>query len=218
VFDFDIAIIPESEKPALVNFPEEFISKYHYCWRGKSKYKGIGLFAKKQIFSFESNRQLEQEDLQYVVLKTITSQNAAFALHAIWACQANTSTFRYIGQVWQYLNRNKDMIDYDNSIFAGDFNSNSRWDAHHQHGNHSDVVKLLNDRNVSSAYHAYHDEQQGKESINTFYLQKNTTKGYHIDYFFLPNRLIPKITKMHIGKGADWLQYSDHMPMYLEVR
>ena len=133
----------------------------------------------------------------------------------LWNHQANSPTFKYIGQFWKFLQINKSFMK--DSFIIGDFNSNSIWDVWDRWWNHSDVVRELNEINIRSLYHEFYNEEQGKESTPTFYLQKNLIKKYHIDYAFADKGKFPVIKKLSIGEHLDWLDSSDHMPIFIEI-
>ena len=60
-------------------------------------------------------------------------------------------------------------------------------------------------------------EDHGKEIIPTHYHQHNKEKPFHIDFCFLSKKLLEKITKVEVGKYEDWIKYSDHVPMIIEM-
>ena len=94
----------------------------------------------------------------------------------------------------------------------GDFNSNKIWDKEHlKNGSHSMVVDLLKTKKIQSSYHQFYNETEGKESIPTFFLQKNINKKYHIDYCFMSDNLNSRLSDIQIGNSKFYLQYSDHM-------
>lgn len=96
----------------------------------------------------------------------------------------NSDEYPYIGQLWQYVNRNQSRLFRLPTILCGDFNSNTQWDKRGREWNHSNVVSFLKDHGMSSIYHVVSQETQGEESSPTFFLQKNIQKPYHIDYLF----------------------------------
>jgi len=107
---------------------------------------------------------------------------------------------------------------FDSStLLIGDFNSNKIWDYKDRVGSHSDVVNKLYENNIHSVYHKMNNEEQGKETQPTFYLQRKLEKPYHIDYVFCSNNLLDLIKKIEVGKASDWLGISDHMPIIVEL-
>ena len=73
---------------------------------------------------------------------------------------------------------------------------------------------LLADVGLCSAYHHQQKEEQGKESTPTFFMHRHADKPYHIDYAFVaPER----IRNCSIDTSANWLTFSDHRPLVLEI-
>lgn len=68
-----------------------------------------------------------------------------------------------------------------------------------------------------SAYHSYFDEQHGKESHPTFYLNWNEKRPYHIDYYFIPKEWDSRVTSVAIGTSEQWGQLSDHRPLIVDI-
>lgn len=98
----------------------------------------------------------------------------------------------------------------------GDFNSNRIWDGLHPRGNHSDVVDNLAQKNIYSIYHKYFNEDQGEESVPTFYSQRNKNKPYHIDYCFVTQDFYNVVNNFKIGSYDEFISYSDHSPLIME--
>ena len=143
--------------------------------------------------------------------------NSDFTLLGTW-CHghgADSPAFGYIGQLWKYLQKHKTKLK--KSIIAGDFNSNVFWDKRNRWWNHSDVVRELKELGIESLYHRYFSEDQGKESQPTFYLYKNQTKPYHIDYIFTSEEFTKSVKGMSIGRASKWLKLSDHLPVFCEI-
>jgi hypothetical protein len=94
-------------------------------------------------------------------------------------------------------------------------NSNKIWDAHRKVGNHSAVMKLLDERGLVSAYHEHFNELQGEESRRTLYMFRHEDKPYHIDYVFIPREWASRPGTIEVGKCETWLKLSDHCPSWL---
>lgn len=139
-----------------------------------------------------------------------------FNLIGTWCHGANSPTFGYIGQLWKYIQINKQQ--FGQSIIAGDFNSNKIWDRWDRWWNHSDVVRELEEIGILSIYHKHFIENQGEETSPTFYLYRKNDKPYHIDYIFASDNLIDKILDFKIGCLDNFLEFSDHAPIYARLK
>lgn len=208
----DIYVIQECENPATSNDHDYQSWSDNYLWTGTSKNKGIGVFAREGIklnLIDWSNSYQGHEVRNFLSCRV----NDSFDLLAVWLHQNNSPNFGYIGQFWKYLQINKEKMT--NTIIAGDFNSNVRWDQWDRWWNHSDVVRELNEIGIVSLYHRYFNEIQGRESKPTFYLHRSLVKPYHIDYCFAPKRMADKLTSLLVETFDDWIQVSDHVPMVI---
>jgi exonuclease III len=209
----DVLVIQECENPA------ESTQQYrewagNYLWTGQNKNKGIGVFAKPEV-------QLTPLDWNDDGLQSFLPcrVNDAFDLVAVWTKQANSPNFRYIGQLWKYLNLHGEKLAGKPALLIGDFNSNTCWDEWDRWWNHSDVVQILSDLRLHSLYHSYFEEVQGQESRPTLFHMKNKDKPYHIDYAFASGDLFdPAMNAVEVGVMASWLSLSDHMPIIFTVQ
>ena len=137
-------------------------------------------------------------------------------LLGVWTRQTESYDFRYIGQLWKYLNLHAEALRTKTSIVMGDFNSNVIWDKRHAVVSHTRVVQQLSDIGLESLYHYAQSVPQGKEQDATLFLQRNLKKPYHIDYAFIPKNRLQSST-IEIGKSSAWLKYSDHMPVRMRI-
>ena len=206
----DILVVQECEHPDRIVFNS--LQPNDFLWFGDYQHKGLG------IFSF-SNLKFKLLDEHNPAFKTIvpilvTGGQSNFILFAIWANNPQDKHHKYIDQVWRAVNF-YDKIISSSTILIGDFNSNKIWDWKHRNGNHSDVVNFLTEKNIHSIYHILLREEQGKETHPTFFLQRNKTKPYHIDYCFASSNMIERIQKFEIGKFESWIVHSDHLPVVI---
>ena len=86
----------------------------------------------------------------------------------------------------------------------------------HRNGNHTDVVSLLGNKNITSLYHDFFKEEQGKESQPTFYWRKNRSLPYHIDFCFGTDVFLSRLNRFEVGQIEDWIDISDHMPIIVD--
>jgi exonuclease III len=211
----DIFIIQECENPNESNDNNYLNWAGNYLWIGDTKNKGIGVFAKKNLLlkKLDWSNTYKDHIVKYFLPFSINNE---IEFLAIWAHQNNSPNFGYVGQLWKYLQINRDKIG--NTILIGDFNSNKIWDEWDRWWNHSDVVKELSQLGIESLYHKYTKEGQGEETQPTFYLQRKIDKPYHIDYCFAPKKFADNLIKFDIGKYENWKEFSDHNPIIIEFK
>lgn len=211
--DADIYVVQECEDPnrCTQNGYREWSKDF--LWIGDSKNKGLGIFSPKGITlePLDWSSIYQDHEVKYFLPCLV---NEDTQLLGVWTHRNNSPNFGYMGQFWKYLQINIDL--FKKIIIAGDFNSNAIWDQWDRWWNHSDVVKILEERSIKSIYHLINKEVQGKESTPTFWLQKNIEKPYHIDYIFASNEF-QKPIEFIIGNREKWIHLSDHVPIIYEV-
>ncbi|MBP6075651.1 MAG: endonuclease/exonuclease/phosphatase family protein [Nitrosomonas sp.] len=144
----DICIIQECENPAWCSDAIYREWAQNHLWTGSNKNRGLGIFAKPSI-------SLEQVELDSGPLELFLPCIIAnrISLLATWTRQANSPTFRYIGQLWKYLQQHQRFLMQRESALIGDLNSNTCWDVWDRWWNHSDVVRQLQEIGLESLYH-----------------------------------------------------------------
>ncbi len=225
----DILIIQECEDPEQSSIDYRNWAG-HYLWIGKSKNKGVGVFAKKghelKKLDWSGSYKIEGLEFSHPSLTWKTEDlelflpckiNDEINLLAVWTKAANSPSFGYMGQFWKFIQIHRTDLSQKKTIILGDFNSNSIWDEPDRWWSHSDVVRELKSSGLESLYHYQFDELQSKETTPTFYMHRKTKKPYHIDYTFLSADLLTS-SKMEVG-SLEWLKVSDHVPLinHIEV-
>jgi endonuclease/exonuclease/phosphatase family metal-dependent hydrolase len=126
--------------------------------------------------------------------------------------------YRYVEGVIRGVEIYRDLFLQGPTVLIGDLTSNVIWDSHHRNGlNHSGLVKLLASLGLASAYHRFNREEPGHETQPTFYLHKNPLKPYHIDYCFIPENWIKRLSSVKVGSNEDWSVPSDHRPLIVDI-
>jgi exonuclease III len=214
VLNADIYVIQECENPSETK--DEKYQKWgeNFLWIGDNKNKGLAVFARRgiKLEKLEWTNEFKDHSVKHFLPCRI---NRDFNLLAIWTHRNKSPNFGYIGQLWKYLQINKDKLN--ESILVGDFNSNSIWDQWDRWWNHSDVVNELKEIGIESFYHKFTNEVQGKESKPTLYFQRKLLRPYHIDYIFGSQKFISSVRNLEIGEHNDWIKLSDHMPILCDI-
>ncbi len=208
----DILVIQECEDPSRSDTDYQNWAQNH-LWHGKTKNKGIGIFAKAGIHL--EKIEWPDDGLELFLPCRIDRR---FIMLAVWTKQANSPNFAYIGQLWKYLQKHKVRLSNGRTIICGDFNSNVRWDEWDRWWNHSDVVRELEEIGIRSVYHLANAEIQGGETRATFFLHRDRAKSYHIDYAFVSSDFVNEMqVKCEVGDMDIWLPISDHLPIIFSL-
>ena len=207
----DILIVPECEHPDKLLFSIDTPKPADILWFGKNKNKGLAIFSYSNFrFTVLDNH---NQDLQMIIPIAVTDGQFDFNLFAIWANNPTDRYGQYIEQVWKAVHHYSDLLTDKKTIIIGDFNSNTIWDRKHRKSNHSNVVKLLEDKGIFSTYHLHRKQTQGTEEHPTLYMYRHKDKPYHIDYCFASKDLLNKVSSVEIGDFDEWIKYSDHVPV-----
>lgn len=207
----DILIVPECEHPDKLLFPIDTPKPTDILWVGKNQNKGLAIFSYSNFrFKVLDNH---NQDLQIIIPIAVSDGQFDFKLFAIWANNPSDRDGQYIEQVWKALHHYNKLLTDTKTILIGDFNSNKIWDRKHRDSNHSNVVKLLEDKGIFSTYHLHHKQTPGIEKHPTLYMYRHKDKPYHIDYCFASKDLLDKVSSVEIGDFDEWIKYSDHVPV-----
>ncbi len=206
----DILIIPECENHERLSYGLFTQQPSDSIWHGDLPTKGIG------VFSFNGFRikllDIHSPDFKYILPLSIYNEHITYTVLAVWA-QKTKNHFFYTEHVWHALQHYQQLLEGENVIIAGDFNSNTFWDRPKDIINHRAIVEFLKGKNIHSAYHHFLNQIQGKEKHHTFYMYKKKEQPYHLDYCFASKDLIDKIIDVEVGGYETWGKHSDHVPL-----
>ena len=207
----DILVVPECEHPDKLKFPDGIPEPSDKLWFGSNLHKGLGIFSYSK-YRFRLHK-THNPSIRMVIPVSVTGGDFKLMLYAIWANNPDDPDGQYVEQVWKAVRHYDKHIKNKQTILTGDFNSNTIWDKKYRTGNHSHVVKRLEEKGVHSCYHLHHKQIQGKEAHPTYYLYRHKDKPYHLDYCFVSADMAEKINSVEIGDYDYWSKYSDHVPV-----
>lgn len=207
----DILVVPECEHPDKLLFNSDTPKPTDSLWFGQNQNKGLG------IFSYSSFRfkvlDLHNDSLKMIVPIVVSGGQFDFTLFAIWANNPKDPDGPYVTQVWKAINHYDTAITSNRTVLIGDFNSNTIWDRPRREGNHSTLVKRLEEKRIYSVYHKHFNQAQGKEQHPTWYMYRHKDKSYHIDYCFVSIDMLERLKSVEVGDYEFWTKYSDHVPV-----
>ena len=210
----DILIVPECENLDKLIFPKGVPLPQDSYWYGLNPHKGIGVFSYSD-YTITLCKEFKP-DFKFIIPLIIQNEQESFILMAFW-CQKPEKTDNYGIQTWEALKYYSKLLKSEKIILAGDFNSNTIWDKPNREANHSNIVKKLRRNNIESLYHLWKKEEQGKESSPTLFLHRKPDRPYHLDYCFASEYFVKRLKKVEIGGFDKWIEFSDHMPIILEI-
>ena len=224
----DVLIVQECEDPSRSTKAYQDWAGNH-LWIGTNKNKGIGIFPKNEntieALNWSGTFHISGLNTQSTSMTWSTEElllflpfrlNGKYNLLGCWTKGSDAQIFGYMGQFWKYLQIHRDDLNQKNTIIAGDFNSNAKWDKKDRWWSHTDTLNELSSINIESLYHYQKDEPQGGESKPTFFLHRNEAKPYHIDYVFMSSHLLSQ-SSIELGDMNNWLAVSDHLPLIVTI-
>jgi exonuclease III len=200
----DITIIQECEKLKQDYFPD-----VQYFWTGIDEKKGLGVIVKKDSAQVSS---LHNKNLIHFLPIIADEIN----ILGVWAFNHRAKKYgeHVDGKTLEAIKYYYDWLqETPKSIVAGDFNNSIIWDklSNKDFYNINEKLELIG---LSSSYHKVTSDDYGEEKQGTFYHTKNIQKQYHIDYIYTCGM---DVKSVNIGVYEDWVQYSDHCPITVEV-
>jgi exodeoxyribonuclease-3 len=206
----DIIIVPECENQERLLFGLETKKPTDIFWYGDNPHKGIG------IFSYSDFKikllDVHNADFKYVLPLLVYNDKISLTIFAVWS-QKPEKHDCYTEQVWNAVHYYSDLLDCENVILAGDFNSNSIWDKPNRVYNHTNLVEYLKGKNILSTYHYFYNQIQGQEKDKTLFMHRKIDKPYHIDFCFASLNLINILESVKVGTYERWTKHSDHKPL-----
>lgn len=140
----------------------------------------------------------------------------------IWSNPVSGSKQKqYVQEVQQAIDDSAEFLKQTPSVVAGDFNMFSHAKEF------VPVVDQLRSLGYGSLHHHFSGDplprpEPTPESPATFYMHKHRDKPYHIDYMFVAESLLPKVTSFEIGSFDETVKgprlpanvaISDHTPL-----
>jgi exodeoxyribonuclease III len=203
--NLDVIAVQECACPGSINEDTE-------AWCGDRQAQGL-LVAAHNAFHLKHVKP-EATSAKFFLPVQITGP-VAFNLLAIWALPSTRSPI-YANTLFQGLAAYSNFIKSAPTIILGDFNTAKSASPNDPH---TKIVTLLrNDYGLVSAYHEYFMVEQGSEGHPTYYHYGQAARPFHVDYCFIPEGWLPRLTSVSVGGYDQWHALSDHVPVIVEFK
>ncbi len=209
----DLAVIQECEHPERIPW-KQGCPPTSSLWFGDKPTKGLGIFSWTGLTIEEIPGR--DASIRYCVPLRVVSPYQ-FQVIAVWAMEHPREAHSYSAQVYQAIGAYRELIQAQDTLVIGDYNSSQRTTPKTRLGNHTTLRMDLHDLWLISAYHQFFHERQGAETRWTFFHGRKLERPAHIDYAYIPARWLRRLRQVQVGEPGTWLAHSDHCPLIVEV-
>jgi exonuclease III len=205
----DVVVVPESERITELNHELGASPVRSMLWFGSQPRKGLGVVSYGE-YSMEVHPSFV--DRHKWIVPVNVKGPTSFLLFAVWTLPVGAQRL-YVPPLIEAFETYRHLMDQTEVIWAGDFNAAYLWDKPSRKYKFRDFVHLLGRCGLHSMYHKQAGCDSGGENDQTFFLQHNAKKGYHIDYVFASSGLHRDGCQVSVGTHQEWATMSDHMPV-----
>lgn len=184
---------------------------YVSSWFGLSGAKGLAMVVRNGI---QTSVELDSS-FRHMALMQVKAFERCFSLIGVWTMKFDGY---YVSALQNGLDEVLPKISAENTIVTGDFNASPVFDGGPRSRYRFETInQRLNDKDLSSAWHATHTEEFGEESKATHFHQRKRESRFHIDYMYVSPDFLRTLQQFQIGDYDDWgVSLSDHMPLIAE--
>ena len=175
-------------------------------WRGTIPSKGVAVVSTEATLRLEF---VEIPKLHPTIVPVRVQAPQPFVFVGVWTHQDPD----YNAVAWEAMKACVTAADGLPVVAAGDFNSSPA-----VQGKQSQrfLQRMRDELGLVSAYHHLSGESHGEETRASYYHWKKEANPFHIDYCFVPEAWVDRLTGVEVGSFADWPQ-SDHRPLTVNI-
>lgn len=146
----------------------------------------------------------------------VTATRGSQQLHLVGVCAKKDGD--YVAPTLRALSALSAFISENPAVVVGDFNQSAKFDANRRPaGQFRRVQEVLWGLGLVSAWHQFHDEEFGKETVPTYYHRWKENNGFHIDYAFVSREIEIAAAELGSHEGFVAAGMSDHVPLIVDL-
>jgi len=184
-------------------------------WIGFNAQKGLGVFT----FGDLALRRHESYSDRFSLYLPVEIRGAChFNLLGVWVADARKIPPGANNDPAAALRFYRPFLTATPTVVAGDFNRlPQQMSARSKASPAASVVELLADAGLVNADIAMSDAT-GQEALRrTHFHQRHFARGFVVDYIFISAAERTRLTAFEVGDPHDWLRWSDHVPLVIEL-
>ena len=175
-------------------------------WRGKHEQQGASVVSTSEALPVEP---IEIPSLHPTVVPVVVQAPEPFVFVGVWT----HPPFNKVA--WSAMTACVAAADGLPVVAAGDFNSSPRVQGQERDSERF-LERMREELGLVSAWHHCTGEAHGEETRATYYHLRKESDPFHIDYCFLPETWMDRLTGVEVGTFGGWPQ-SDHRPLTVDI-
>ena len=175
-------------------------------WRGTDPRQGVAVAVTQPGLRLES---VEIPSLHHTVVPAVVHAPQPFMFVGVWTHPD------YNKVAWKAMTACVAAAAGLPVVAAGDFNSSPGVQGQ-ERASPRFLQRMRDELGLVSAYHHCSGESHGAETRASYYHQWNESAPFHLDYCFVPEAWVDRLTGVEVGSFADWPQ-SDHRPLTVNI-
>jgi exodeoxyribonuclease III len=211
----DVAIIQECAEPD-GDTDRGWRPAYHDAdWIGFNAQKGLGIFT---FGDLTLRRHAAYAERFSLYLPVEISGPCRFNLLGVWVADARKIPPGATNDPLRAIGFYRPFLATAPAVVAGDFNRlPQQMSTRSKEYPGASVVEMLADARLVNADTAMSDAS-GQDALHrTHYHQRHSSRGFVVDYLYIPAAERTRLTAFEVGDPHDWLRWSDHVPLVAEV-
>ena len=184
-------------------------------WIGFNAQKGLGIFT---FGGLTLRRHPSYAERLSLYLPVEIDGPCRFNLLGVWVADARKVPAGATNDPLRAVRFYRPFLAAAPAVVAGDFNRlPQQMSARSKEPPGASVVELLAEAGLENADIVMSDAS-GQEALRrTHYHQRRFSRGFVVDYLFIPAAARARLTAFEVGDPHDWLRWSDHVPLVAEL-
>jgi exodeoxyribonuclease III len=183
-------------------------------WIGFNAQKGLGIFT---FGNLTLRRHASYAERFSLYLPVEIGGPCRFNLLGVWVADARKISPGATSDPLRAIDFYRPFLVAAPAVVAGDFNRlPQQMSARSKEFPGASVVEMLAEAGLENADIVMSDASGQDALRRTHYHQRHFSRGFVVDYLYIPAAERARLTAFEVGDPHDWLRWSDHVPLVAE--